>query len=102
MPRRLPTFRPRPAAPKRGVEARPSSHARGYCSRSWELTRRAVIARDMGQCQGCGKPIHEPGDAQVDHIVPKPLHEHAAATPLEGLQLLCRSCHSRKTVRDGS
>lgn len=102
MPRRVPTFRPRMLPNRRPAENRPSSHARGYCSREWEMTRLAVIARDMGQCRACGKLVHEKGDAHIDHIVPKRVDEPAAATPLEGLQLLCRVCHSRKTVRDGS
>lgn len=94
MPRRVPTFRP-PWAPKK-TENRPSSHGRGYGSSAWQRVRLAVIARDAGACRMCGKIIHEPGDAQVDHIVEKPQDEAAEATPLSGLQLLCRSCHAKK------
>lgn len=43
--------------------------------------------------------IHKGGDAHVDHIVEKQTDEAAEATPMEGLRLLCRSCHSKKTVR---
>jgi hypothetical protein len=60
--------------------------------------RLAVIARDAGACRACGKLIHEPGDCQIDHIVEKPKDEAAEATPLSGLQLLCRSCHAKKTA----
>jgi len=44
--------------------------------------------------------LFRPGDCQVDHIEPKPQEQAAEATPLEGLQLLCRSCHSEKTRRE--
>lgn len=96
MPRRIPTFRPPGLRRKR--EARPSSHARGYGSENWQKVRAAVIARDVF-CRSCGRVCgHKPGDAQVDHVQPKATHEAAEATPLSGLQLLCRSCHSRKTA----
>jgi len=45
----------------------------------------------------CGTVIFKPGDAQIDHKVEKRHDEAAEATPIEGLQLLCRSCHSKKT-----
>lgn len=100
MPFRQPTFKPSWLARKR--EARPSSHGRGYGSAAWQRVRLAVIARDGGICQSCGKLIYEAGDAQVDHIVPKPVDEAAEATPLDGLSLLCRRCHSAKTSKEGS
>jgi 5-methylcytosine-specific restriction endonuclease McrA len=46
----------------------------------------------------CGTVVFKPGDAQIDHIVTKPRDEAAEATPLEGLRLLCRSCHSKRTA----
>lgn len=96
MPRRVPTFRPPWLARRR--EPRPNSTARGYGSAAWQRVRMAVIARDKGACRACGKLIHEPGDAHIDHVHEKPVSEAAEATPLEWLQLLCRSCHSQKTV----
>lgn len=96
MPKRVPMWRP-PGTPKR-VEYRPNSHARGYGSAAWQRVRLMVIARDGGVCRSCGTVIYRPGDAHVDHIVEKPQSEAAEATPLEGLALLCRSCHSRKTA----
>lgn len=97
MPRRVPTFHP-PWIKRRRREARPSSAARGYGSVAWQRVRLAVIARD-GVCQMCGCTVHRAGDAQVDHIAEKPVDQAAEATPLSGLQLLCRSCHSKKTAR---
>lgn len=98
MPWRQPTFKPSWLARKR--ESRPSSHGRGYGSAAWQRVRKAVIARDGGVCRECGKLIFEAGDAQIDHTVPKPVDEAAEATPLDGLALLCRRCHSIKTRRE--
>lgn len=98
MPWRQPTFKPSWLAKRR--ERRPSSHGRGYGSAAWQRVRKAVIARDEGVCQSCGKLIYEAGDAQVDHTKPKPIDEAAEATPLDGLALLCRRCHSIKTSRE--
>ena len=100
MPRRVPTYRP-PWLAKR-VEARPNSTRRGYGSAAWQRVRLAVIARDGGACRACGVLIHRPGDAQVDHIDEKPTAEAAEATPMSGLQLLCRRCHAIKSLKAGS
>jgi 5-methylcytosine-specific restriction endonuclease McrA len=98
MPWRQPTFRRRPRPPDR----RPSSHARGYGSAAWQRVRLAVIARDGATCRSCGLVLHRPGDCHVDHIERKPLEQAAEATPLSGLQVLCRSCHSIKTAGETS
>jgi 5-methylcytosine-specific restriction endonuclease McrA len=100
VPRRIPTYRPRFGSFRRTEEARPSSNARGYGSPAWQRVRKAVIARDGGRCRECGKVCHRAGDSQIDHIVAKPLHEAAEATPLSGLQLLCRRCHGLKTASE--
>lgn len=96
MPKRVETWTP-PWVRRKRVEARPSSHGRGYGSDAWQRVRLAVIARDQ-VCQMCGVVPYKAGDAQVDHIVPKPRDEAAEATPLDGLRLLCRSCHSKHTA----
>lgn len=100
MPRRVPTYRP-PWIPAR-QENRPTSSQRGYGSAAWQRVRLAVIARDGGVCRSCGLVIHKAGDAHVDHILEKPTDEAAEATPLSGLQLLCRSCHAKKTKASSS
>lgn len=96
MPKKVPPFRPPWLARRR--ESRPSSHGRGYGSAAWQRVRLAVIARDKGVCQLCGIMPHGPGECHVDHIEAKPVNEAAEATPLSGLRLLCRSCHSRVTA----
>lgn len=98
MPKRIETWTP--PWVRRRPESRPSSHGRGYGSEAWQRVRLAVIARDQ-VCQMCGCVVFKPGDAQIDHIVPKAHDEAAEATPLEGLRLLCRSCHSRHTASSG-
>jgi len=96
MPHAPEPFRPPWLA--RRPERRPSSAGRGYGSAAWQRVRLAVIARDNGTCRMCGLLIHRAGDAHVDHIAEKPQHEAAEATPLSGLQLLCRACHGKKTA----
>lgn len=48
--------------------------------------RRVVIARDGGRCRKCGKP-----GGDIDHI-------EGGSNEMENLQLLCRSCHNKKTL----
>ena len=100
MPHRVPTYRP-PWIPKRVDDARPNSTRRGYGSAAWQRVRLAVIARDGGLCRACGKLIHQAGDAHIDHVDRKRTDEAAEATPLSGLALMCRSCHSQKTRSEG-
>lgn len=92
MPRRVPQFRPPWAKPPK----RRTAAERGYASAAWQRTRRQVIARDKGICQICGQPVSmEAGDAQVDHKIPK---RNGGTDELSNLQLLHRSCHSKKTA----
>jgi 5-methylcytosine-specific restriction endonuclease McrA len=86
VPKRLQTYRPPLKAPQR-----PNAAARGYCSAAWRRTRLAVIARDLAQCQFCGKLVTGQ-DAQVDHIIEKPHGTDA----LSNLRLLCSACHARR------
>ena len=48
--------------------------------------RRAIIERDQGKCRICGKP----GD-EIDHI-------SGSSDDPANLQLLCDSCHNKKTT----
>lgn len=51
-----------------------------------------VLARDNGQCQGCGTDQ----EITIDHIVPV---TRSGTNELDNLQLLCKSCNSRKGNR---
>ena len=57
--------------------------------RDWSTRRRAVIARDK-VCVICGQPGRD-----VDHI------DRGNDHRLQNLRLLCRSCHMKRTGRDG-
>ena len=62
--------------------------AGGYDKRGRELSaevRERIIVRDQGRCRICGQP----GD-EIDHIAGGSNEEH-------NLQLLCDSCHNKKT-----
>jgi 5-methylcytosine-specific restriction endonuclease McrA len=97
VPRRVSTFRP--PWLKKPPETRGTAAQRGYGSKAWQRVRKLVISRDGGKCRACGILIHRAGEGHVDHIDEKPQSQAAEATPLEGLQLLCRLCHSKKTAR---
>lgn len=96
MPRSVKQFAP-PWVVKHDRE-RKTAAQRGYCSPAWARIRKAVIARDAGVCQECQKAVSmNAGDAHVDHKIPK---EQGGTDALENLQLLCRSCHSKKTAKE--
>lgn len=89
MPRRIDSWQSFRHTPR--AENRPNSSARGYGSAAWRRTRLAVIARDGGVCQLCGKLVtYRP---QIDHIIEK---AHGGSDALANLRLLCLPCHSRR------
>jgi 5-methylcytosine-specific restriction endonuclease McrA len=60
----------------------------GYPERERQLSnsiRLQVFIRDNGICQACGKP-----GTEIDHI-------HGNSGALQNLQLLCNTCHVKKT-----
>lgn len=96
MPNRPPTFNTKQA--KRRPDDRPSAYQRGYGGKAWKRLRLEVYTRDAGKCQadGCGRAVAGQ-EAHIDHIIPKAAGGADAAF---NLQVLCRSCHSRKTARE--
>lgn len=70
-------------------DMRPSAARRGY-DRGWRRTS-ARFLREYPTCFVCGNPAKE-----VDHI--KPLVE-GGTNQFTNLQSLCKSCHSKKTIR---
>ena len=69
-----------------------------YNSKPWKLAREAVIVRDHGRCQLCGR-----AGSEVDHI--EELTEQNINNPdislnLDNLRLLCHDCHSKKTKQE--
>lgn len=62
--------------------------AGGYNARVRRISpslRAAVIERDRGLCRTCGQP-----GTDIDHIA-------GDSSDMENLQLLCKSCHNKKT-----
>jgi 5-methylcytosine-specific restriction protein A len=66
-----------------------------YKRRKWELTRRAVLARDP-ICKVCDNAL----STEVDHIVP--LAEGGDPYDPAGLQGICSPCHWEKTARENA
>ena len=61
----------------------------GYDKRARQLPeslRRSIIQRDLGKCRACGRPGEE-----IDHI-------SGSSSDPGNLQLLCDTCHNKKTV----
>ena len=62
------------------------------------LTRRALIIRDDGTCQYCGRQVGAAGT--VDHVVPRSrFARRADAHCWENVVLACRSCNEDKGDR---
>lgn len=96
MPDRIPTFKPPwiNRKPKRDWMPRDQTAA-GYGRRAWRLARQERLVMDNWQCQDCGRVVTG-REAHVDHHVPKAA---GGSDLMDNLRTLCRSCHSRKTVR---
>ena len=85
--------------------ARGSASAHGYGTKKWNETRRRIFIRDLYACQLCGKQLGiMRGDCHCDHKQPRPRtagREHIPGIDDEAnLQVLCASCHSKKTRRE--
>lgn len=76
------------------------ANRRRYVSARWKRVRAYVIARDRGLCQECKRQGRLTEGQEVDHI--QKAEEYAELFyKVENLQLLCKSCHSKKTIRGG-
>lgn len=101
LPTKPPVFRLRPEAPSTKTkpppspDLRPSSALRGY-GRHHRHLRALVGARDHYTCRQCNRPAGT--SYHADHIVPRAA---GGADDMANMQVLCRSCHSRKTIRGG-
>jgi 5-methylcytosine-specific restriction endonuclease McrA len=61
-------------------------------TKRWQVLRHVILERDGWACIQCGSHRH----LEVDHIIPVRDAPEKAFDP-NGLQTLCRSCHTRKT-----
>lgn len=68
-----------------------------YRSAAWKGTRARALAIYGRVCCVCRVPIPKPGRAHIDHKVSRQVAPHLAFE-VSNLQVLCTSCHSRKTA----
>jgi len=78
-------------------KSRPNAAQRGYCDARWFAIRKRILLRDAYQCKSCGRICQQKGEAHVDHIIPR---DQGGSDEGSNLQVLCRSCHSRKTLEE--
>lgn len=70
-----------------------------YDTREWRALRDRAFSRDAARCRGCGKNVMGKRWI-VDHIRPRPKGFLALLPQFDcmaNLQLLCFTCHNRKT-----
>lgn len=79
-----------------GCDPSRSHRAPMYDTPEWRKLRRVTLARHratVGEwCPGFRRPGHPSADLTVDHVIP--------GTTAGGVQVLCRSCNSRKRAVD--
>ncbi|EST24375.1 HNH endonuclease signature motif containing protein [Streptomyces roseochromogenus] len=84
---------------KRQDQIRGSAHQRGYDT-AWRKTAAAAVTQHRAQygnwCPGWQVPAHAATDLTADHRVPK---AHGGTDDPTNIQILCRSCNSRKHNR---
>ena len=97
MPMRPRTHKPISAPPKpKKPDKRPSAHKRGY-GRPWGMARKNFMRRNP-YCKNCGEPVIDPSKFVVDHIEPVSGRHDPLFWDEWNWQVLCWSCHSRKTA----
>ena len=73
--------------------------SRFYSSDRWRKLRKAKLSRNP-LCEECTRQGKHTPATMVDHI--QPIRFGGAALDMENLQSLCWSCHSAKSVKEGS
>ncbi len=74
-----------------------SERDRFYSSSEWQALRAQVIREDGSVCSLCRRSIKPGEDLTVDHIRPRSRFPDLALSRAN-MQVLCRSCNSRKGV----
>lgn len=99
MPTAPKTFRLHATKPiNNGKSKAAAERCNEYFTREWrDRTRLRIIARDGCQCRACGAIVTESKQCHIDHVTPK---SQGGTSDDENLQLLCHSCHSRKTLKE--
>ena len=70
-----------------------------YASDRWRKLRKQKLARNP-LCEECARQSRITPATMVDHIVP--IRQGGAALDMNNLQSLCWSCHSAKSIKEGS
>jgi 5-methylcytosine-specific restriction protein A len=97
MPSRIPKLDTRPhRGPAPGVRHKPTRQERGYGT-VWQRTRRVKLAQSP-LCEDCDAGGLVMPATEVDHIDGQGPNG-ARGHDLDNLRSLCKSCHSKKTVR---
>lgn len=78
---------------------RNKKHDRFYHSASWIKCRDYIKIRDNGLCQHCKNEKRIAVGVLVDHIIPLSMDWNKRLDE-DNLQLLCTSCHNKKTNED--
>ncbi len=90
---------------KRVVDKQYNRHGRDrdtqtfYESPAWRRLRRIKL-QAQPLCEECLRENKTVKATMVDHIVP--IKQGGAALDLSNLQSLCGSCHSKKSIKEGS
>ena len=84
---------------EQGWASRQAEYRGWYATPTWRALRRLVLKRDAGLCRACGVATGASG--HVDHVEPH-RGNWTLFTTVENLQVLCDSCHSKKTVDEGN
>ena len=92
----LTTFMPNYLKPKSSTRNRKPS--RLYYTQRWKRYRKAVLSRQGGICEHCNDtpPDHM---LHLDHI--QPLAQGGEPFNDDNIQVLCVSCHAKKTAKEG-
>ena len=70
-----------------------------YHSSAWKKVRKLIKVRDNGLCQECLDNKRITVGTIVDHIIPLSVDWNKRLDE-DNLQLLCQSCHNKKTAED--
>ena len=73
--------------------------SRFYSSDRWRKLRAAKLSRTP-LCEECARQGKTTAATMVDHI--QPIKQGGRALDMDNLQSLCWSCHSAKSVKEGS
>ena len=84
-----PLKRWRPPRPR----LRPACERAHYRTADWRARRVRILVRDSFTCRACGR-MTSGQEAHVDHILPL---EEGGTDADDNLQVLCKSCHGKKT-----